>query len=118
MGYRDPLRPTRGAGRENDPRVVVDCELAREALRLPHAAQAQVAFEHAAHIGTVEDLRGARRRVVGIDGHVRSAGTQHAQNPRVQPPGSAFEVHAHALARAHALLAQGSRDAVCGLRKL
>ena len=102
MADSDALRRSRGAGGENDPRVVIDCRrlddqnrrgarMRRTALKkrrlgpeFGRRGERPSAGNDAAHCGLTEHQIGPVLWVVSVDGHVGGPGGEHGKDRDVE----------------------------------
>ncbi len=109
---RDPLGRAGGAGGEDDPGVVgeVGVLLGRGLGGILGRQDDQVGGDHRGHPGLVEHQARPLVGVVVVDRHVGRTGEQDADDGDVEVGGAAGDAHAHPVAAAHALVAQGGGD--------
>ncbi len=109
---RDSLGRAGGAGGEDDPGVVgeVGVLLRCRLGGIPGREDDQVGGDHRRHPGFVEHQAGPLVGVVVVDRHVSGTGQQDADDGNVEVGGAARDAHAHSVATAHALVAQGGGD--------
>ncbi|GAA1243663.1 hypothetical protein GCM10009609_03840 [Pseudonocardia aurantiaca] len=105
MPDRDALRGARGAGREDDPRVVTGIGPARPAHRGPahreHPVLAeQPVLQHTAHVGLAEHQRRPFGGVIGIHRHVRGSRREHSEDRDEELDGAGGDAHPDPVATA------------------